>query len=68
VLSLRGRYYTQDLRNTTIATTNSKPVYNLRGLSQFKECNSTFTVGSSSSEAMGATVEDEDFNWGEQAI
>jgi len=68
VLSLRGLYFTQDLGNTTIATTNGKTVYNLRGLNQFRGYNSTFAVVPSSPEAVDATVEDEDFNRGDQAV
>jgi hypothetical protein len=57
-----------DFGNTTIAATISKPVYELRTSSQFRERNSTFEVVSSHDEALDVAMEEVDYNQREQAI
>lgn len=68
VLSLRGLCYIEDIGNTTIATTNSKLVYELGTSSQFRECSSTFAVVSSHYEAVGVAMEEMNFHPREQAV
>ena len=59
VLSLRGLYYVHDHDDTTIATTNGKPLYRPRGLSQFSKGSSTLAVVSHHPEAADTAMEDE---------
>jgi hypothetical protein len=68
VLSLRGLYYIEDFGNTTIATTNSKLVYELDASSQFRQRDSTFAVVSSNHEEVDVAMEELSYNWREQAI
>ena len=68
VLSLRGLCYIDDFGNTTIATTNSTPVYAPGASSRFTERNSTFAVVSSYHEAVDVAMEEVDYNWREQAV
>ena len=68
VLSLRGLCYIENFGNTTIATTNSKPVYELGTSIQFRERNSTFAVVSSLYDAVDVTMEEVNCNPREQMI
>lgn len=49
----------EDLGNTTTATTNRKHIYSLRSLTRFRELDSSFTVTSSS---LDAVDEEENYN------
>ena len=72
MLSLRGLYHTQHQGDTTIATVNSKLVYNPRGLSPSRERSSTFAAISTYLEgvdtAVDTAVEDENYSRGDQAV
>ena len=68
ILSLRGVYYSKHLENTTVATTNSKPVYNLRALNQFREHTSTFSALLSHPETVDTAVGEENYDWREPAV
>ena len=67
VLSLRGIYYIHDLGNTTTATANSKPVYDLDSLGRFRELSSILMVVSSDLDTVGAE-EEESYNRREELV
>lgn len=54
--------------DTTIATVNSKPVYNPRGLSPFRDRSSTFAAVSTYLEGVDTAVEDEVYSRDDQAV